>query len=64
MEGNTSLDDKLASEGARDRYLSAGIDPKFVGRVFSTSAADLWVPSTEELLSAGVLTDPPKDASR
>ena len=36
--------------------LSRGVDIDFILRIFSTDSFDMWVPTREELLSAGVLT--------
>ena len=36
--------------------LSRGVDIDFILRIFSTDSHDMWVPTREELLSAGVLT--------
>ena len=47
-----SSDEKLA----RDTYGRAGLSPAFISRIVGTSHNDIWYPSHEELLQAGVLT--------
>ncbi len=36
-------------------YIEQKIDPEFLKKIFQTSHSDIWFPSTEELLTAGVV---------
>jgi len=36
---------------------SRGVDMDFILKIYSTSSYDIWVPSREELLEAGILTE-------
>lgn len=50
--------DELAGEIEADKrfFISAGVDASFVQKAFSTPSHDIWEPSTDELLKAGVIT--------
>lgn len=49
-----------SEEEAKDRatFLSHGVDPSFVSKMFHASPHDMWFPSRKELLDAGVVTQP------
>jgi hypothetical protein len=64
MSGYGHLDDQLATNSTRSRYIAAGIDPKFVDRAFSISSSDMWFPSDEDMLNAGLLTEVAKPSKR
>lgn len=48
----------IATEEAKDRvrFIAAGITPSFVDAVFQTSPQDIWFPSRDALLEAGLIT--------
>jgi len=52
---------EFAEEYARDGqyFISRGVSGSFVKRAFETPNAEMWTPSYEELLSAGVVTGQP-----
>lgn len=43
-------------DAERDFYLEAGVAPDFVERTFATPSDDMWYPTPDELLDAGVIT--------
>ena len=54
--GMDQTDMQVAYAEDRQSMIAAGILPGFADRAFSTPAADMWHPSPEELLRAGVIT--------
>ena len=53
MNGFTMIHDDLNA----NYYLEAGFDPQFVQRAVNTPSTDLWIPTTQQLLDAGVITE-------
>lgn len=53
MNGFTMLHDDLNA----NYYIEAGFDQQFVQRAVTTPSTDLWIPTTQQLLDAGVLTE-------
>ena len=49
----------IQAEEEKDRriYQAQGIDPDFIDKIFRTKQDDLWYPSLEELLQAGVINE-------
>jgi len=47
---------ELATQAMLNRYRQANLPEKFVQRIGRTSSEDMWYPSREELLDAGVIT--------
>jgi len=54
--GMTARQLKAANKADREMMRTAGISDEFINRVLATPSHDMWYPSFEEMLQAGVVT--------
>ena len=54
--GMTTAEMDVISQADRNFMRSAGVSPAFVDRAFSTPSTSMWIPTAQELTTAGVIT--------